>query len=494
MGEPISVRQPSVALAAPSKAQPYSVAAEQALLGVVMLRNPLLDELGGTLRPEHFYVPLHAAVFAAMEHLINVRGLEANPISVDGYLKQTTFGKQGELLPHLKEMFENAGFAGDVKSIAEVIQATSIQRQLIGLAESVGREAQAASTREALSVIVSQAGEELYRLSDTGTASTMRTAREALQEMIRDAERAKMSAGGISGISTGLFDLDRLLGGLQRSDFIVLGARPSMGKTSLLLNIARHAAGRMKKGEADGAAVGMFSLEMSDTQLMQRVMAEAAGINGQKIANGRLSDQDFTRMLKSAGDVAEIPLIIDDAAGLTIQQLHARARQMKRKHNIGLLIVDYLQLMRAPGYRNEQNRVLEVTEISQGLKQIARELDVPVLVASQLSRSLESRDNKRPLLNDLRDSGSIEQDADVVMFLYREDFYLSRQLGAGTEELTGNDQERRKVIELRDRIEKARGLTELIIAKNRKGPTDTVKLVFTPETTSFQSFAAVASH
>jgi replicative DNA helicase len=453
-----------------------------------MVRNALYDELEGTLRPEHFYVPLHAAVFAAVEHLINVVGVEANPISIDAQLKETTFGKQGNLYPHLSEMFTNAGFAGDIKSIAQVVQATYIQRMLMGLGDSIKREARLATSLEATTAVVTQAGEELYRLGDTGTAGTMRTAREGLQAMIDQAERAR-GAGGLIGVSTGFTDLDKLLGGLQRSDLIILGARPSMGKTSLLLNIAYQAARRRMAGDG-GCAVGMFSLEMSLEQLMQRVVASAAGINSQLIANGHISEAMMGKLVNTAGGMADLPLVIDDGAGLTIQQIHSRARQMKRKYGIGLLVVDYLQLMRAPGRRNDQNRVQEVSEISQGLKQIARELDVPVLVASQLSRNVESRDNKRPLLSDLRESGSIEQDADLVMFLYREEYYLSRALGGASESDASTDAERRKLSEAKDRLEKMRGITELIVSKNRKGPTDTVRLLFKAETTCFHSLAA----
>lgn len=470
-----------------STTPPHAIAAEQAVLGAIMVNNALYDELEGTLRSEHFYVPLHCAVFEAMEHLINVAGVEANPISIDGRLKETTFGKQGNLYPHLSEMFTNAGFAGDIKSIAQVVQATYIQRMLMGLGDSIKREAQGATTLDATTAIVTQAGEELYRLGDTGTAGTMRTAREGLQEMIHQAERAKGAGGGLIGVPTGFADLDKLLGGLQRSDLIILGARPSMGKTSLLLNIAYQAARRRKASDEGGCAVGMFSLEMSLVQLMQRVTASAAGINGQLIANGHISDASMGKLISAAGGMADLPLIIDDGAGLTIQQIHSRARQMKRKYGIGLLVVDYLQLMRAPGRRNDQNRVQEVSEISQGLKQIARELDVPVLVASQLSRNVESRDNKRPLLSDLRESGSIEQDADLVMFLYREEYYLSRALGGASESEASSDAERRKLMEAKDRLEKMRGITELIVSKNRKGPTDTVRLLFQSETTSFHS-------
>lgn len=483
--DPSSIRKlpPPAALTA-EKPAPHSIAAEQALLGAVMVNNRQLDD-AETLRPEYFYVPLHAAVFEAIEHLINERGVEANPIAIRERLRNTSFDADNDLFPHLKTIFEHAGFTADVKSLTEVIHTAYVQRQLIALSDTLRREAERASTPELTSALVAEAGDELYRLDTTGTASTLRNARESLREMIVQAERAKSLGGGVIGVASGFTDLDNLLGGLQRSDLIILGARPSMGKTSLLLNIAQRVAANKSRGEQFGAPVGMFSLEMSAEQLMQRMAASAAAINSQQIANGRLSDADFGRLAKAAASLGNLPFVIDDAAGLTIQQLRARARQMKRQHGIGLLIVDYLQLLTAPGRRNDQNRVQEVTDISQGLKQVARELDIPVLVASQLSRNLESRDNKRPLLADLRESGSIEQDADVCMFLYREEYYLSRQLGGASEEKAGGDQERRRIIELKEQIKRNKGVTELIVAKNRKGPTDCINLLFHPETTTF---------
>ncbi|MBS0232531.1 MAG: replicative DNA helicase [Proteobacteria bacterium] len=470
-------------------AAPHSVEAEQALLGAVMLDNRLLEELE-KLRPDHFYVPLHAAVFEAVDHLVNQRGVEANPISVKERLKGSSFDAEKDLFPHLKDLFENAGLAGDVKALFEVIHTTYLQRQLVGLSEGMRTEALKAVTPERTSEIVSQVGDELHRLAETGKRNTQHTMRESLRAMFESAGRAKSMGGGLTGVGTGLVDLDRLLGGLQRSDLIILGARPSMGKTSLLLNIAQHAAQRRLQGGHGGAAVGFFSLEMSHEQLAQRMSAGVAKLDSQRIASGHLTDQDLNALARTAGELADLPLHVDDGAALTIQEIRGRARQMKRRHGIGLLVVDYLQLITAPGRRNEQNRVQEVTEISQGLKQIARELDIPVLVASQLSRNVESRDNKRPQLSDLRESGSIEQDADVAAFLYRPEYYLARELGGGTDVNSGTDAERRKVIDLQDRLEKSRGLTELIIAKNRKGPIDTVKLLFKPETTTFTSFSA----
>lgn len=471
------------------KATPHSVAAEQALIGALMVNNRLYDDVAETLRPEHFYIPLHAAVFEALERIINTRGVEANPINLAQELNSTSFNAQNDLFPHLSSMFEHAGQAGDVKSLAEVIRNTFTQRMLIGLAETMKVEAEKADSPEATAVIVKEAGDELYRLANTGTTCSLRNVRESLKAMLHSAEKAKRAGGGVTGIGSGLVDLDNLLGGFQRSDLIILGARPSMGKTSLLLNIAHNAAQALASGNDHGAAVGVFSLEMSAEQLMQRMAAGHAGIDAQRIANGNLTDGEMERLTRAAGALAELPLYIDDAPGMSIQAMRARARQMKRQYGIGLIVVDYLQLATAPGRRNEANRVQEVSDISMGLKQIARELHVPVIAASQLSRNVESRDNKRPMLADLRESGSIEQDADVVAFLFRPEYYLKQQLGGASESAASTDADRKKTIELADKLERTKGITELIIAKNRKGPTDIVNLLFQAETTTFRSLA-----
>lgn len=458
-----------------------------------MVNNKLYDDIAGVLRPEHFYIPLHAAVFEAIERIINHRGVEANPISLEQELKSTTFNAQEDLFPHLSSMFENAGLAGDIKSLAQVIQTTSVQRQMMGLADSLKGEAEKADTWERTQAVVEQAGDELFKLTGTGSSTTMRPIRESLRDMLEQAELAKRAGGGMTGVGSGLLDLDKLLGGFQRSDLIILGARPSMGKTSLLLNIAHNAAKALVDGKSHGAAVGVLSLEMSSGQLMHRMAAGAAGIDSQRIANGQLGDADFVLLAQAATELAELPLHVDDKAGMSVQEMRARARQMKRQYGIGLLVVDYLQLATAPSKRSDVSRVQEVSDISMGLKQIARDLEIPVLVASQLSRSVESRDNKRPQLSDLRESGSIEQDADLVMFLYRAEYYLKQQLGGGIESSSATDADRRKAIELANQLEQVKGLTELIVAKNRKGPTDTVKLLFHPQTTTFRSFMPSAA-
>lgn len=468
-------------MAAITGAAPHSVAAEQALLGSLMVNNRQYDDLQGALLSEHFYVPLHAAIFQCVETLVN-RGREASPITVREMLRGTPYDDEATLLSHLSGMFENAGLGSEVKSLAEVIHTTYLQRQLMQLGDSLRTQAGGAHRPEEAKGVMDAASGELFKLAETGASSTtVRGLRDPLKEVIKRAEQARENGSGITGVSSGFTDLDALLGGWQKSDLIILAARPSMGKTAFSLNLAQRAAERRLRNEANGAAVGFFSLEMGADQLAGRLLTSKAEISSQKLSSGQLSQPDFTRLQAAAGELAEVPLYIDDTPALSINALRARARQMKRQYGIGMLFVDYLQLMKGSSRSSENNRVQEVSEISQGLKTIARELNVPVVALSQLSRTVESRDNKRPQLSDLRESGSIEQDADLVLFLYREEYYLSRQLGA-------DDAQDEKTMELKNKLEQSRGKTEVLVSKNRKGPTGTITLLFHGETTTFHNY------
>ena len=463
-------------------AVPHSVAAEQALLGLLMVNNRQLDDLAGAIMAEHFYIPLHSSIFEGLQTLVN-RGREANPITLREMLRGTPFDDEQTLLGHLTQMFENAGLGGDVKSLAEVIHTSYLQRQLMGLGESLRTQAGAAHRAEEAKEVLDAVSGELFKLAETGSGSvTAKNLRDPLIEVITRAEDARKNGGGVTGVSTGFIDIDGLLGGLHKSDLIILAARPSMGKTSFAINIAQNVATRMLTGAANGAAVGVFSLEMSADQLAARMLSSAAGISSHQLTNGHLSDADFRRITEAAGQLAELPMYIDDTPALSINAVRARARRMKRLYGIGLLVVDYLQLMTGSKSSSSDNRVQEVSEISQGLKTIARELNVPVIALSQLSRSVENRDNKRPQLSDLRESGSIEQDADLVVFIYREDYYLARQLGA-------EESMDEKTMKMKEKLEQVRGKAEILFSKNRKGPTGTVTLMFHAETTTFHNAA-----
>lgn len=474
-----------------TEASPHSVQAEQALIGAILVNNRFYDELEGGLKPEHFYVPMHAAVFEAVESIIDGRGGEANPITIAERLRGTPFDADKALFPHLSRMFENATLTADAKSLSDVIITAFRQRQLMGLAENLHKEARAASKPEDVEAMLEAVGSEAFRLAEAGgSKASSRGMRENLISVIEQASAAKQSGTGITGITSGFLDLDKLLGGFQKSDLIILGARPSMGKTSLLVNIAQEVAMRHLKEQPNCGPVGIFSLEMSGEQLTQRILSNVAMVNAQQLGSGQINDAEMMRVMKAANDLHTLPLVIDDTPGLSIAALRSRARQMKRRHGIGLIVVDYLQLLTCP-LKGDFNRVQEISQISQGLKHVARELDVPVIAASQLSRSVEARDNKRPQLSDLRDSGTIEQDADVVLMLYRAEYYLSRALGAGDSAGAANDVERKRIAETQQQLEAVRGITELIVAKNRKGPTDTVKLLFDGATTTFQNFRRV---
>jgi len=460
---------------------PHSVAAEQALLGLLMVNNRQLDDLGGSLIAAHFYVPLHAAIFEALEKLVG-RGREANPITIRELLRGTPFDDEQTMLGHLSGMFENAALGQDVKSLAEIIHTTYLQRQLMGLGDALRVQASTAHKPDEATQVLDAVSGELFKLAETGRGTTTtRNLRDPLIEVIQRAEEARKSGTGLTGVTSGFTDFDNLLGGMQKSDLIILAARPSMGKTSFAINVAQNAASALARNGNNGCAVGVFSLEMSADQIAARMLSSAAGISAQQLSNGHLSDADFRRLAEASGQLAELPFYIDDTPQLSINAMRARARRMKRQYGIGLLIVDYLQLMTGSRGGREENRVQEVSEISQGLKTIARELNIPVIALSQLSRAVESRDNKRPQLADLRESGSIEQDADLVIFLYREEYYLSRQLGA--EEAMDDATQK-----LREKLEQAKGKCEVLISKNRKGPTGAVTLLFHGETTTFHNY------
>lgn len=460
---------------------PHSVAAEQALLGLLMVNNRQFDDLGGSLIAAHFYVPLHAAIFEALEKLIG-RGREANPITIRELLRGSPYDDEQTLLSNLSSIFENAALGQDVKSLAEIIHTTYLQRQLMGLGDALRQQASTAHKPEEATQVLDAVSGELFKLAETGRGTTTtQNLRDPLIQVIKRAEEARKMGTGLTGITSGFVDFDNLLGGMQKSDLIILAARPSMGKTSFAVNIAQNAATALLHGGAGGAAVGVFSLEMSADQLAGRILSSCANIPANQLASGHLSDGDFRRLAEVSGQLAELPLYIDDTPQLSINALRARARRMKRQYGIGLLVVDYLQLMTGSRGGREENRVQEVSEISQGLKTIARELNIPVIALSQLSRAVEGRDNKRPQLSDLRESGSIEQDADLVVFLYREEYYLSRQLGA--EEAMDD-----KTQAMREKLEQSKGKCEVLISKNRKGPTGVVTLLFHGETTTFHNY------
>ncbi len=468
---------------------PHNYEAEQALLGAIIENNLAYERVSEFLRPEHFADPLHGRIFEAIGRLVK-RGQIADLVTLKNFFE--TDGSLAEVggTKYLAQLVGSVVTVINALDYARTIHDLYLRRQLIGLGQDVVNKAYQHDLETTATDQIEGAEKCLFDLASTGQYDGgFKSFETSLQSAIRIAEAAYQREGRLTGVSTGLRDLDRLLGGLHRSDLVILAGRPSMGKTALATNIAFHAAkayrgGRDEMGMPvadDGAVIGFFSLEMSAEQLATRLLAEEAGIPSEKIRRGDLKDRDFQRVVEASAELSRIPLFIDDTAALSISAIRTRARRLKRQHGLGLIVIDYLQLATpTPGARYD-NRVLEISEITRGLKALAKELEVPVLALSQLSRAVEQRDDKRPQLSDLRESGSIEQDADVVMFIFREEYYVRRR-----EPKQGTDQH----LKWQEEMNQVYNLAELIIAKQRHGPIGKVLLHFDGSTTKFSDHAA----
>jgi replicative DNA helicase len=467
--------------------RPVSLDSEQALLGAILFDNEIYYRVSAFLKAEHFFDPVHQLIFSACGDLVS-SGRLASPVTIDTYLASAQGYRDAGGKRYLEQLAANVPSTAGAGDYAKIVFDLSVCRGLMAIGSEMADRAKIASLEDHPSVQLQDAEQALYKLAETGKyGGGFKTFRAAITEAIELANAAVKRDGGLAGVSSGLRDLDRMMGGLHPSDLIILAGRPSMGKTSLATNIAVNAAkahkterqpdGTMKT--VDGAVVGFFSLEMSAEQLATRIISEFSEVQSVKIRRGEVDQVEFDKIYHAARQLEKLPLYIDDTGGLSIGQLAARARRLKRQHGLDLLVVDYLQLLTGSGRRND-GRVQEITEISQGLKTLAKELDVPIIALSQLSRQVESRDNKRPQLSDLRESGSIEQDADVVLFVYREEYYLSRMSPReGTEEHA----------QWIANCDKARNKAEVIIGKQRHGPIGDVELQFNGALTKFSNLA-----
>jgi len=464
---------------------PVSLDAEQAILGAILFDNEVYYRVSAYLKPEHFYDPIHHLIFDTCAILIN-QGRLASPKIMDAYLTSSEEFQRVGGRKYLEELAANVPATASAHDYARVVFDLSVCRGLMSIGGEMVERARAATLEEPPARQLEDAEQALYALAETGKyGGGFVTFREAILEAIDLADAAVKRDGGLAGISTGLRDLDSMLGGLHPSDLIILAARPSMGKTSLATNIAVNAAKALKMEKqpdgslkaVEGAVVGLFSLEMAAEQLATRIISEFSEVPSNEIRRGEVDEASFERVYHAARELETLPLYIDDTGGLSIAQLSARARRLKRQHGLGLLVVDYLQLIAGSSRRGE-NRVQEITEISMGLKALAKELNVPVLALSQLSRQVENREDKRPQLADLRESGSIEQDADVVMFIYREEYYLTR-----TEPREGTEEHAKWLAD----CQATRGVAEVIIGKQRHGPIGKVELRFTEKLTKFST-------
>jgi replicative DNA helicase len=464
---------------------PSNIDAEQSLLGALLVNNEALQHIGDQLRHDHFYEPLHGRIYDAIWKFNN-KGLIANPVTLKHYFDQDEALADIGGGAYLTKLAAAAVTVINISDYSQMIYDLALKRQLIGIGEEVVNVAFEHQIDIPASAQIESAEQKLFNLSVEGTGDRgFRALKHSLIGAIKQAEFA-FKHDGVVGVTTGLTDLDTMLGGLHKSDLLILAGRPSMGKTALATNIAYNACKSLMEKAREGGqsakdigSVGFFSLEMSAEQLSTRLLSSASKLNSSSIFKGTISGEEFAHLVRVSNDMASMPLFIDDTPALSIAGLRTRARRLKRMHNLKLLVVDYLQLLRGSNLKASDGRVQEVSEITQGLKAIAKELDIPVVALSQLSRQVEQRPDKRPQLSDLRESGSIEQDADVVMFVYREEYYLSR------EEPPMDKAD--AYAKWQADMDRAMNVAEVIIAKHRNGPIGNVKMRFDGNLTQFSS-------
>jgi replicative DNA helicase len=462
---------------------PHNIEAEQQLLGAILTNNEVYDRISSLVRAEHFFDPVHRRIFEISVARIQKNAL-ASPVTLKAFMEDDEGLKELGGPAYLARLAGAAISAFAARDYAQMIYDLAIRRELIGLGRDITARAQTVDVEDDPREQIVAAEQSLYQLGEQGHAERgFVSFLKAVSEAVNIANAAYQRDGGLAGVSTGLADLDKKLGGLHRSDLLILAGRPSMGKTALATNIAFNIAktyrrGRLpdgSEGAVNGGVVGFFSLEMSAEQLAARILSEAAEVPSEQLRRGDMTEGEFRRFIEAAKALESAPLYIDDTPALPIAQLAARARRLKRTHGLDLLVVDYLQLVRPT--TSKDSRVNEVSEITQGLKAIAKELDIPVLALSQLSRQVESREDKRPQLSDLRESGSIEQDADVVMFVFREEYYREREK-PGDHDLEG-------MAKWQQVMEQVHGRAEVIIGKQRHGPIGNLELSFEGRFTRF---------
>ena len=462
---------------------PYDIEVEQALLGAILVDNRALEGISAQLKAEHFYDPLHQRLYEAMSIAVERAGSIITPLTLHSMLKND---------PGLQEVGGHAYLAGlaeaspalpNLKDLAKIIYDLAMRRSLIHIGEEIVNTAYEAPHDKGPQEQIEDAEKALYRVSENARyGQGPIDFGESLRRAVELAEKAQLRGGKISGVTSGFIEVDRLLGGLQPSDLLIVAGRPGMGKTAFAVNMAFNCASAYAQdvaagvAEPRGAPVLFFSLEMAAQQLSARVLAERTEIEMWQIRTGKFSDHEWEKFVLTMQELSSVPLYIDDTGGISIAQLVARARRMKREKNIGVIMVDYLQLIEPS--RRSDSRVNEITEITKGLKTLAKELNVPVVALSQLSRGVDSRDDKRPVLSDLRESGSIEQDADVVMFVYREEYYLAtRQPDPSSPDFA----------KWQEKLERATNKAEILVEKHRHGATRAIELIFEARFTRFSN-------
>ncbi len=452
---------------------PNNIEAEQSVLGSILLQNEIFDEISTLITSINFYDPLHQRIFSAIENLI-YKGMLANPITLKNHFEKEK--DDMDVPEYLVKITKFSSSARQAIEYSKIIYDMYVRRELVKISENTIDSAKVNDLNISGQKIIENSEKLLFDLAEKGSfSSSLVKFNEAMKLTIEMASNAYKNEEGIVGVPTGLRDIDDRLGGLHRSDLIIIAGRPSMGKTALATNIAFNAAKKLQD-ENKKSTIAFFSLEMSSEQLSTRILAEQSRITSHNIRRGKISDEEFDKFIETSKTISELPLFIDETPAISIAALSNRARRIKRLHGLEMIVVDYIQLMRAT-INNKDGRVQEISEITQGLKAIAKELSVPVLALSQLSRAVEQRDQKKPQLSDLRESGSIEQDADVVMFVYRESYYLEKQ------------EPRPATVEHAEwqaKMNEVSNLAEIIIGKQRHGPTGNIMLEFEAMFTKFK--------
>ena len=480
---------------ASSSSLPQNVEAEAALLGALMIDNRLVEDIQLKLKPDHFFEPLHGRIYEAILKLTDSNRI-ANPVTLKPLFEADEGMKEVGGPSYLAQLTGSGAAVIGARDFASQIYDLALLRALVGVGRELVEGALDTSEDVAPLAQIERAETELYKVAEEGGAEGKAVSfAEAAKLALDMAERALNSGGHLSGITTGLESLNSKMGGVHKSDLVIVAGRPGMGKSALGTNIAVAAARRFVRdleegneaAKSAGAPAVIFSLEMSADQLATRILAEQSGITAEILRTGRISQQEFRNLARAAAELQSLPLYIDDTPGLTIAALRTRARRLKRQKGIGLIVVDYLQLLQGTGKGGNDNRVQEISEISRGLKQLAKELNLPVIGLSQLSRAVEQREDKKPQLADLRESGSIEQDADIVLFIYRDEYYVkSQEVEMPTpEEASRNPEKVSKYEEWRTKFDDVAGQADIIVAKQRHGSTGIVRVRFDGRTTKF---------
>ena len=454
---------------------PKNIEAEQTVLGSILENNELFDEITDGINVGHFYDTIHQKIYKIISNLIS-KGLLANPVTIKNFFNNNEELKEIGGIEYLLKLTNVSTTKNQIKHYSKLLSDLYIRRQLIKISEETLEDSKNKELEISGTNILENTERKLFEIAERGEFQrSFVTFKDALKETIDMATAAYKNDQGIVGVPSGLTDLDDRLGGLHKQDLIIIAGRPSMGKTALATNIAFNAAENIQKQNIK-TSIAFFSLEMSSEQLSTRILSEQSRIKSNDIRRGKINQEDFEKFIEASKNLESLPLHIDDTPAITISAPSNRARRLKRKQGLDLIVIDYIQLMKSSGFRNE-SRVLEIAEITQGLKALAKELDVPVLALSQLSRQVEQREDKKPQLADLRESGSIEQDADVVMFVFREQYYLEKQ-----EPKLGTAEH----VEWQEKMNQVHNQAEIIIGKQRHGPTGLIKLEFESAFTKFK--------